>query len=346
MPRKLKPAALIGAAAALAIGALAPMGGSAAEKLKFSSFGPQTNPVSKCAWLDTLDAVVKASGNAIEPEIYMGGTAFGDAAKQYDFISRGVMDMSAGVLEYKPGAFPLTEMINLPFMVQDSEKAAVALNRVIRSNKAMMAEFNDIHLMFIAIVAPYQLHMRKAINNLSEIKGMRIRIAGHAATEAMKKFGGIPAPMPVTMQYENLQKGVIDGSAATWATLLPFKLIEVTSFHYEVNFSATAGFLGMSKKAYAALPEAAKKAVDAHSTPEVAGKVSACWNKLGVQAKELAIKAGHPIKVATPAERAEYRKVVEPVTEELLVAAEKRGLPARQVYKELTEAIAAAEAKN
>jgi TRAP-type C4-dicarboxylate transport system substrate-binding protein len=339
----LKPAALIGAAAVVAIGAMTPTGGVAAEKLKFSSFGPQTNPVSKCAWLDTLDAIDKASGNAIEPEIYMGGTAFADPAKQYDFIARGVMDMSAGVLEYKPGAFPLTEMINLPFMVQNSEKAAIALNRVVR--KHMMAEFKDIHLMFIAVVAPYQLHMRKPIAKLTDIKGMRIRIAGHAATEAMKKFGGIPAPMPVTLQYENLQKGVIDGSAATWATLLPFKLIEVTSFHYEVNFSATAGFLGMSKKAYAALPEAAKKAVDAHSTPEVAAKVSACWNKLGTQAKALAIKSGHPVKVATAAERAEYRKIVEPVTEQVIAAAEKRGLPARQVYKELTEAIAAEEAK-
>jgi TRAP-type C4-dicarboxylate transport system substrate-binding protein len=337
----LRCAALAGAA--LLIGALAPAEGLAADKLKFSSFGPQTNPVSKCAWLDTLDAVVKASGNAVEPEIYMGGTAFGEPAKQYDFIARGVMDMSAGVLEYKPGAFPLTELINLPFMVRDSEKAAIALNRVIR--KRMMDEFKDIHLMFIAIVAPYQLHMRKPIDNLTDIRGLRIRIAGHAATEAMKRFGGIPAPMPVTMQYENLQKGVIDGSAATWATLLPFKLLEVTSFHYEVNFSATTGFMGMSKKAYGALPAAAKKAVDDLSTPEVAAKVSACWNKLGAQAKALAIKAGHPIRVATEAERAEYRKIVAPVTEEVIAAAEKRGLPARQVYNELVAAIAAEEGK-
>jgi TRAP-type C4-dicarboxylate transport system substrate-binding protein len=312
MPRMFRTAALIGATAM--IGALAPAGSHATEKLKFSSFGPQTNPVSKCAWLDTLDAVVKQSGNAIEPEIYMGGTAFGEPGKQYDFIARGVMDMSAGVLEYKPGAFPLTELINLPFMVQDSEKAAVAFNRVIR--KRMMDEFKDIHLMFVAIVAPYQLHLRKPIEKLTDIQGMRIRIAGHAATEAMKRFGGIPAPMPVTMQYENLQKGVIDGSAATWATLLPFKLLEVTSFHYEVNFSATAGFLGMSK------------------------------NTLGAQAKALAIKEGHPVKVATAAERAEYRKIVQPVTDEVIAAAEKRGLPARQVYNELTAAIAAEEAKN
>ncbi|HVO16220.1 MAG TPA: TRAP transporter substrate-binding protein [Alphaproteobacteria bacterium] len=344
MKTTLRCAALAGGAAML-LGALAPAEGIAADKLKFSSFGPQTNPVSQCAWLSTLDAVAKASGNTIEPEIYMGGTAFGDPAKQYDFIARGVMDMSAGVLEYKPGAFPLTELINLPFMVRDSEKAAVALNRVIRAQKSMMEEFKDIHLMFVAIVAPYQLHLRKPIEKLSDIQGMRIRIAGHAATEAMKRFGGIPAPMPVTMQYENLQKGVIDGSAATWATLLPFKLLEVTSFHYEVNFSATTGFMGMSKKAYDALPAAAKTAVDAYSTPEIAGKVSACWNTLGAEAKALAIKAGHPVKVATEAERAEYRKIVAPVTDEIIAAAEKRGLPARQVYDQLVAAIAVAEGK-
>ena len=345
MKKMLSAAAIVGATVA-AVAALAPAEGHAADKIKFSSFGPQANPVTKCAWLDTLDAVVKASGNAIEPEIYMGGTAFGDPAKQYDFIARGVMDMSAGVLEYKPGAFPLAELINLPFMVQNSEKAAIALNRVIRREKTMMDEFKNIHLMFIAIVAPYQFHMRKPFDKLTDIKGLRIRIAGHAATEALKRFGAIPAPMPVTMQYENLQKGVIDGSAATWATLLPFKLIEVTSFHYEVNFSATAGFLGMSKKAYAALPPAAKKAVDQYSTPEAAAKASACWNTLGAKAKALAIKAGHEVKVATPAERADFRKIVEPVTDEVIEAAAKRGLPARRIYNELTAEIAAEEAKD
>ena len=345
MKKILSTAAVVGATVA-AVAALAPAESLAAEKIKFSSFGAQNNPVSQCAWLSQLDEIVKESGNAIEPEIYMGGTAFADPAKQYDFIARGVMDMSAGVLEYKPGAFPLTEFINLPFMVQDSEKAAIALNRVIRKEKVMMDEFKDIHLMFVAIVAPYQFHMRKPVEKLTDIKGMRIRIAGHAATEALKRFGAIPAPMPVTMQYENLQKGVIDGSAATWATLLPFKLVEVTTSHYEVNFSSATGFLGMSKKAYAALPPAAKKAVDQHSTPEAAARASACWNTLGTKAKALAIKSGHPVKVATPAERAEYRKIVAPVTDEVIEAAAKRGLPARKIYDELTAEIAAEEAKN
>jgi TRAP-type C4-dicarboxylate transport system substrate-binding protein len=337
------PIRLAAALAALMVAAGLPSPGAAQHKIKYSTFSTATNPIVQCAWFKTLDAILAKADGALEIERYLGGTAFGNPTKQYDFIARGVMDMSSGVLEYKPGAFPLAELINLPFMVQDAGKAALAYNRVMR--KRFANEFDDVHLMWIGIVAPYQFHLRKPIDSLAEIKGMRIRIAGEAATAALKLLGAQPAPMPVTQQYENLQKGVIDGTASAWASILPFKLTEVTKFHYEVNFSSSSIFMGMSKKAYAALPAKAKAAVDAYSTAEDGARASDCWDGLAPKAKAEATKAGSTIKVLTKEERAEYRKIVQPVTDAYIADLEKNGLPGREVYNELRAAIDAEEAR-
>jgi TRAP-type transport system periplasmic protein len=327
------------AAAVLALSL--PLAANAAEKIKFSTFGTTRNPIVKCAWLGTAKAIAEKSGGQITLETYLGGTAFGNPRKQYDFLSRGVMDMSAGVLSYKQGAFPLTGLVNLPFMVNDNVKAAIAVNKVVR--KSLMDEFRNIHLMFIALVSPYQFHLRKPIADLADLKGRRIRISGKAATESLKALGAQPAPMPITQAYENLQKGVIDGVGGTWTAILAFKLGEVTKFHYEVNFAVPTAFMGMSKKAYQKLPRDVQAAVDSYSTPEHAAKVSNCWARTTAPAKKLARKLGNTIVSASEADRARYRKMLEPVTENILSGLEKRGLPARRIYGEFRRAIAAEE---
>ena len=286
-------------------------------------------------------ATAAQSGGTIALETYLGGTAFGNPRKQFDFISRGVMDMSAGVLSYKQGAFPLTGLINLPFMVNDSVKASIALNKVVR--RRMADEFRNIHLMFVGLVTPYQFHLREPIKGLEDLKGRRIRISGKAATDALRIFGAQPAPMPITQSYENLQKGVIDGVGGTWTA---FKLGEVTKFHYEVNFASPSVFMGMSKKAYAKLPAAARKAVDAHSTPEYAGKAMNCWARTTAPAKKLALKHGNTIKTASAADRARYADMVAGVTRQTIADLAAKGLPAQTVYDELKREVAAAEGAN
>lgn len=332
-----------GLAASLALSAIAPAPAAAQQKIKFSTFGHAKIPVVKCAWLGTANSVVAQSGKAIALEAYLGGTAFGNPRKQYDFISRGVMDMSAGVLSYKQGAFPLTGLVNLPFMVNDSVKASIALNRVVRAKLA--DEFKNIHLMFVGLVSPYQFHLRTPIKSLEDLKGKRIRISGKAATAALRVFGAQPAPMPITQSYENLQKGVIDGVGSTWTSILAFKLGEVTKFHYEVNFASPTVFMGMSKKAYAKLPAAAQKAVDAHSTPEHAGKAMNCWARTTAPAKKLAAKHGNTIVTASAADRARYAGMVAGVTKQIIADLEAKGLPGQAVYDELRREIAAEEAK-
>jgi TRAP-type C4-dicarboxylate transport system substrate-binding protein len=46
---------------------------------------------------------------------------------------------------------------------------------------------------------------------------------------------------------------------------MPFKLFEVTKHHYDVPLGATPGMVFMTKKSYASLPAAGRRAIDANS---------------------------------------------------------------------------------
>ena len=56
----------------------------------------------------------------------------------------------------------------------------------------------------------------------------------------------------------------------------PYKLAEVTSYHYEMRLGASTGMVFMAKKRYDALPPAAKKILDDNSG-EAASRAWGKW---------------------------------------------------------------------
>lgn len=306
-------------------------------KLKFATFGSAESPIQKCAYRSVLADIEKASAGKIEFETYFGGQ-FGRAGRQYDQLVRGIMDMSADILTYKPGAFPLSDLMTLPMMYSDPVKASRALMRVYPA--LLKEELKDVHIMWLAMTSPYAFHLREPIQSLADLKGKRVRVSGRALIDALALLGIDGVAMPVTQQYENLQKGVIAGSLGTWTTVAAFKLQEVTTFHYEIDFAGSVVFFAMGKKAYEALPADMKKAVDGVSTADSAARASDCFLKGDAAGKALAAKAGSKTLRASAETRAAVEKQLEPVIEKYLKEASERNPKARDVYKALKEAMA------
>lgn len=311
--------------------------GVAETKLKFSTFGSASGPIQRCAYLPVLEEITKNSGGKIKFETYFGGQ-FGRPGRQYDQLVRGVMDMSVDILTYKPGAFPLSELMTLPLMYQDAQKASRALMKA--HSTLLKDELKRVHIMVLAVTTPYVFHLREPIKNLHDLKGKRVRVSGRALIDALGRYGINGVAMPVTQQYENLQKGVIAGTLGTWTTVGAFKLQEVTKFHYDLAFSGSVLFMGMNKKAYDGLSADEKKAIDSVSTADIAARMSGCFEKGDAVGMSLAKKAGSGIKVATAAERAEAEKLLAPMIEKHLAEAEKKDPKARETYKALKAAIA------
>ncbi len=67
-----------------------------------------------------------------------------------------------------------------------------------------------------------------------------------------------------------------------WSAVLPFKLQEVVHQHLEANLGHVPAFIIMNKGAYAALPEPARKAIDAHSGESFSRRMGHTTDRMNV----------------------------------------------------------------
>jgi len=313
-------------------------------KLKFAIFGAPNNPINRCGPQRFMEALTKASNGKLSWETFYGASGFSTPNKLFEQTQRGITDVAWGLPDYTPGRFPVSELISLPFIVDDSVPAARAIMKL--APKYLAKEFGGVHLVSMTMVSPYQFHLRKAPKAPDDFTGLRLRAAGKSTKAALEGLGVGVAALPAPLTYENLQKGVIDGTLGTWAMLIAFKISEVTSAHVWANFATLPLFLVMNKATYQKLSPEVRAAVDKFSTPEAAAEFARCFTSIDEKAIALAKSKGHSIEKLSPAQRAALRTRVQPAIEESIKAAEAKGVPARAFLDDLTKAIAAEEAKN
>lgn len=308
--------------------------------MRVAALGTAENPINRCGPVAIAEEIAARSGGRIKPEMYLGGSAFANPTKLYEQVERGITDYTWAVLSYSPGRFKLTEVIGLPLLVEDQVVAARVLNANLE--KYLSDEFKGVHVLALAVISPNQWHLREPINSIEDLKGLRLRTSSSAVGDALSALGAAPVSMPVTEQYENLQRGVIDGSVAPWATVAAFRLNEVTKAHVPASFGASVGVLALSKKFYNGLPEDLRTMIDEEfSGPELGARISNCWNKVGEFAIGLTKKAGSQITELSDADKAILVEKVQPVINGVLDDLEARGMPAREFYAVLQEEIAA-----
>lgn len=273
----------------------------------------------------------------------MSGSAFGNPAKQYNFVRDGLTDMAFGVLAYTPGVFPLAELTAMPFMVEDPLKGTVVLNEALKSNPDLAAECDDVHFLGLFYLDTYGFHMTQPINSFEDAAGARVRVVGAVNTEAAKALGLTPVAFPVTESYDSLQKGTIGGISVAWSSIGIYKLNEVTSSHYESNFTTTVIFTAMNKRFYNSLSDEQRAAIDAVATPERFAKVSNCFVELGEKSRAEAVALGHDISQPSSEDRARYKEMVQPVIDKYIAGMEEKGVPARDFFVEYSSKLEAAQ---
>lgn len=305
-------------------------------ELKFSSFVTSQNPIFACSITPVMNEIKEEAGDALAIEEYFGGGAFGASAAQFEQASRGITDMSFGVLTYNEGVFPLTELIGMPLAIRDHETATTFLNDVLLP-KYLEKELGNVKVLNLWLTSPIQFHMRESLEQTTDLSGIRISASGQITSAALTKLGAQVASFPVANAYENLEKGVIDGTAGTWTTARAFRVGEVTDYHYNVDFGSSIGFTVMNRNTYDSLSPKIKAIFDKHAGTEWSEKVASCFTETDRKVITSLASDGDEIIEVRNSVRHEMRQKVEPVIQGHLSDLESRGLPAREVYQAILD---------
>ncbi len=195
------------------------------------------------------------------------------STQNIEAVVSGLADIAWLNLGNWTGRFPLTEVMNLPFMNLLAGKkdgrslSAGAINSIMVQElydkfPEIQAEWAQMKLLFLHATEPYFLATtKKQVRTLADVKGMKLRTFGKGPTDMWKLLGATTVTMPMPDVYPAAEKGVIDGMGVPWAAVATYKLFEVYKYWTDVGTDVALFGIVMNKEKWNSLPPDIQQAI-------------------------------------------------------------------------------------
>ncbi len=320
------------------LGLMAPTASLAADiTLKFAHPYSPMHPQHKGVLVPWAEKVMKETNGQVEIKFFPGG-ALGKPGQAYAMVEKGVADIGWDICDYSPGRFPLTTVIELPFMVKTAEKASVAIWKTYEKFPAFQKEYGDTHLLALSPHPPgFFATVNKPIKTLEDLKGLKIKTASPFTTDALQLFGAVPVVQPVTETYTSLDRGVLDGVVAPYSGIVTFKLQELLKYFTPADFYSLVFWVSMNKKKYDSLPAEVKKVIDDNSYLKLSQIHGKSFDESHGLARQVCIKSGMQEVKFSDAEMKKLVDVTAPLKDKWVEDMEAKGLPGKAVLEAATE---------
>ena len=288
------------------------------------------------AWTKDVE---KATEGRVKITIYPGG-ALSTPVQLFDTVSTGVADLAWFLQGYTPGKFPLTSVIELPFMATSAEQASQALWEIYEKTPQMQAEYPGVKVLALWTVDTGQLMVaKKVVRNFDEIKGLKLRIGSDSLKPTTESLGAVPILMAVNELYDGLQKGVVDGTLIGTSAIKPFKLQDVLKGVTMVDLFTSAMGLAINSNSWAKISAQDQKIIMDLSGTKLAKAMGANFDSEAKLALDVAKGAGVEIVELPAAEKDKWKKAVAGIHQQWIADMKAKGLPAQEVYDEITKLI-------
>ena len=281
--------------------------------------------------------VEQATKGRVKITIYPGG-ALSTAVQLYDTVRTGVADLAWFLQGYTPGKFPLTSVVELPFMASSSKQGSPALWEVYENSPEMQAEYGGVKVLSMWVVDPGQLMTsRKVVRNFDDVKGLKIRIGSDTTKATAEALGSVPILMAINELYDSLQKGVVDGTLLGTSAIRTFKLQSLLKGLTIGNFFVNAHALGINKNSWAKIPAEDQKIIMDLAGLRLAKITGLKFDSEGQVGYDDAKAAGVEIVQLPPAEMSRWTGAVAGIYQQWIADMKAKGLPGQQLYDKTRE---------
>jgi TRAP-type transport system periplasmic protein len=307
---------------------ICPPGDAQVTTLKYSDSFPSSNEVGMLAqqWCNEVE---KRTNGRVKVNYFPVGTLT-PPAQTYDGVIEGITDIGGSFCSYTRGRFPLSEVIDLPLGYKTGYVGTKLVNEYLK--RFNPKEFADVKVLYLHTSPPHMLFTKKPVNNLEELKGLKIRSTGTSA-KVVQALGGAPVGMPMADAYDALAKGVVDGIVCPYEPMKGWKLAEVINSSTEYGSAYTnAAYVVMNKKKWDALPPETQKVIEAINAEyiEMQGKL---WDKLNKEGKDLFVQKGKKVVMLSKSEDERWAKALSPILNEYVGAMKAKALPGDEALK-------------
>ena len=310
-------------------------------ELKLATFEPPKAFIASKILAAWAKKVNQCSAGELNVKMYAGGV-LGSPPKQYDIVTSGVADISWTVLGYIGGQFPLSSVIELPFLTKTSKAGTTALNTLFYEGY-LDKEMAGIKVIGLHSNPGYHVHMKDTkVVNPSDFKGKKMRVPSKIAGTILKTLGATGVKVPAPGTSEALNKGVVDGTPFPYTAIGSFRLFDVTKYHTELHVTNATFGLIMNEAKYNGLSSKAQGCIDKYSGHAFGDWASSLIDNQNAKMKnEISKRDGHEIIIASDSVIAEYKKILAPIESDWLAEMKGKGLDGDAVLKRARQIITA-----
>jgi TRAP-type C4-dicarboxylate transport system substrate-binding protein len=304
----------------------------AAEKVysfKFAQFMPSEHIITMNTQ-EWCKEVERRTNGRVKVTLYPGSTMM-PVQQTYDSVTKGIADMGFGIFAYHRGRFPLTEVIDLPLGYKKASVATRMINEYYK--KFNPKELADTKVLWLSTHGPGILSLKKPINRLEDIKGLKVRCSG-LGTKIVTALGAAPVSLPITDAYDALSKGVAEGLLLDIGGVHNYSLGDVVKYHVE-NFGSayvTGFYAVMNKDKWKGLPPDLQKIIDTINA-EWIEKAAAVWDQWDANGREAMKKKGNTFIRLSKEEDARWAEKMKPILAEYVQTTKSKGLPGDQALQ-------------
>ena len=301
-------------------------------ELNFATWQPPGHVNNTQVFEPFTKEVTEKTEGRVKMYLHPGG-ALAKGDETYDGVVTGILDIGFALQAYTPGRFPLTTIMEFPFLFSHSLQACQATMELFHANQAFQDEYKDVKVFWIGATDTAALLSTKPVKTMEDMKGLRIRTPGTIQNDVVTAFGGIPVSMPYSDVYDALQRGVVDATFGPFTSILPFKLHEVIDHVLMVDFYVTPLYVVMNKDKWNKISPA-DQAIIEELVAQFPQKIGNLYNhEVDINLK--VVKDNNiTLNTMTAEQIAEANKVLEPLKAKWLSDMKAKGLPADEVYAE------------
>lgn len=306
---------------------------AAEHTLRMSHPWPATSAIHQ-GLNEWAESVEKESNDRINIDIYPAQTLT-KSAKSYEAVIHNIADITATVQGYTANRFPLSQIVELPGVVQNAAQGSCILQKLYDEGD-IKQEYTDTHVLYMYTNGPGHIHMKDSQVVLpQDLQGKRVRQPTAIVGQLLKNLGAQPVGIPAPNAYEALEKGVLEGVAISWDGAKVFRLSEIAPYHTELSLYSLGFVVTMNQRVYQNLPEDLQKIIDNHSGDKWSQHMASVFDNLDREAiNEAQQRKDQVISFEQTAQNA-WQPELKKVTDQYLSELESKGLPANTVYQRI-----------
>jgi C4-dicarboxylate-binding protein DctP len=285
--------------------------------IKFSHVVANDTPKGKGA-LRFKELAEKATAGRVKVEVYPNSILYKDK-EELEALQVGAVHMLAPSLaKFGPLGVKEFEAFDLPFIFPDKQ----ALYRVTEGKvgKDMFAKLESKGFKGLAYWDNgfKDMTANKPLKTPADFKGLKMRIQSSKVLDAqMRALGANPQVLAFSEVYQALQTGVVDGTENTPSNIYTQKMHEVQKYLTVSDHGYIGYAVIVNKKFWEGLPADIRGQLEG-AMKEASKYTNNIAHEENEQAMEAIRKSGKTtIYTLTPAEKAQWRHALAPVTKEM-----------------------------